>query len=88
MSLGNGKHSFGGGWIIGGTHRPVFAINTLLTSHHGTVDVGNYGVGVDYILMNVGDDDPGVCNIVTDVGNNGVCVCDVTADVRNDGVSV
>ena len=88
MSLGNGKYSFGGGWITEGTHRSVFAINPLLTSHHGTVDVGNYGMGVDYILMNVGDDDPGICNIFADVGHNGVRVCDIVADVRNNGVSV
>ena len=83
-------------------HQVMRATRTFLTCQHVTVDVGDNGVGVRNIvlnlrddpvrvyntLMNVGNDGVGVRDVVMDVGNDCMSVCDTTVDVGNGGLGV
>jgi len=52
------------------------------------VDVGNNGVGIRDIIVNVGNDDACGWIIVADVGNNGVGVHGVVDNVEDNRIRV
>jgi len=50
----------------------ILTDSPFLTFYRGTIHVGNNGVGVRYITMNVRNNGVGICKtlIMTDVGND------------------
>lgn len=56
--------------------------------HNIVLNLGNDAVRIHNALTNVGNDSVGICDVVMDVGNNGVRARDIFVEVGNDGLGV